>query len=48
MIALFRLGQWVERKLALPMPGLVVSLWLFNALYFSILWTCQELSNTHR
>jgi hypothetical protein len=42
-LGLFLFGQWLERKFCLRVPGLVLSLWLFYALYFSVLWTCQEL-----
>ena len=45
---LFRLGQWLERRLALRIPGIVVSLWLFYSLYLSIILTCVEVSNTRR
>jgi hypothetical protein len=42
-IAVFHCGLWLDRKLGLRVPGLVVSLWLFYTLYFSVLWTCNEL-----
>jgi putative effector of murein hydrolase LrgA (UPF0299 family) len=44
-VLLLRLGQWLERKLALRIPGIVVALWLFYSLYFSVVWTCIEISN---
>ena len=42
-LGVFYFGQWLERKFCLRIPGLILSLWLFYALYFSVLWTCQEL-----
>jgi putative effector of murein hydrolase LrgA (UPF0299 family) len=42
-IAVFYCGLWLDRKLGLRVPGVVAALWLFYTLYFSVLWTCQEL-----
>ena len=46
-LAMFLCGRWIDRKFAMRIPGVLVSVWLFYSLYFSIVWTWLEILKTH-